>query len=227
MDTSEQTEPAGRFQPPQPVTQPVVGAPRPTTPQAVPHGPPPGTEPPKRKRGCLGCLMAGVITSLVLLIALVAVYFALIRPRLQTYVLGEIRKAIENVEPGPTYDGDVVYASFTEDEVNERIAIPAQLDPYVSRASVSLEQDRLLIDFTVIGFSSQLSAEISADEDGGLYIHDVNPGWLIGLVLSGDALATELSDSINRRLVQPTEIRILAVQITDGQIGFAFEGKDR
>jgi hypothetical protein len=175
----------------------------------------------------MGCLKLGVIVTLVLLIALVVAYPFLIRPRLETYLLGEIRKSIESVEPGPAFASDTEYVAFTENEVNDSLVIPAELESYVSDAHVELEQDRVVIDFTAMGLSSQLSGEVSADADGGLYIHDVDTGWLIGLVLSGDALARELSDSINRSLLEPTEIRILAVQITDGQIGFTLEGEGR
>lgn len=184
---------------------------------------------PRRGRGCVGCLRSAITLLLLLLIAVVAAYYFLLRPQVEQFVLARISGEIQAMEPWAPYDGGLAEVAIPEEDLNRSVVLPPDVARIVTTARIDLQPDRVVLEMVAFGVPTDVSGEISAAEDGTLLFHDMRAGWVASLFLSPLSLQEVLTRDVNQYWVEPSNIDIVAVEVTEREIRMALkeENQDR
>lgn len=177
-----------------------------------------------KRRGCVRWLCAFAIIAVVGTAAVVALYAFLLRPRLETYLLGQAESvAVTALGPVNEYTGNLGWVSIPESDL--RPAVPDTLTGVIKSLRVSLDQDRVTLHFAVLGIPSRISGDASATAGGDLLVRDVRVEGLAWLVFAPSTLEDGLSRFLNQSVVRPRNLHLLAVQITEDQIWTTYKSR--
>lgn len=183
------------------------------------------TAKPKRGPGCLKWLLIVLVLGAVGVILLCGVYWFVAKPRLEAYILDQIQAELEGEFEITAYEGPTHWVEIAEDDINSNIALPAPLRRFVQSAGVSFEQDRVRLTFTLLNIDGEISADASATATGDLLIHDADTRGIAWLIFFPQTLESTATSYVNQNFVHPAHLRLLAVQITDNRLWFAFESR--
>lgn len=185
-------------------------------------------QPPRRRsrgRSCLLWLVIVAMAMVVIAAAVTALYVFAARPPLESYLLEQVLASLEDLEPTGPYEGGVNYLELTERFANDAIQVPPSMRGILRSVRVSFEQDRASLTLDVLSLQAQISADASATADGDVLVHDARARGLAWLVFSPATIEDRLAGYLNRQLLHPANIRLLAVQITEDRVWLAYESR--
>lgn len=185
-------------------------------------------QPPRRRsrgRSCLLWLVIVAVATVVIAVAVTVLYVFAIRPPLESYLLEQVLASLEDLEPTGPYEGGVNYLEVTEQFANDAIQVPPSMQGILRSVRVSFEQDRASLALDILGLQAQISADASTTAEGDILVHDARATGLAWLVFSPATIEDRLTGYLNRQLLRPANIRLLALQISQDQVWLAYESR--
>lgn len=177
---------------------------------------------PRRSRKWIGCLGVMVLVFL----SLPIVHLLLLRPAIERVIIDEaIRIAEITAAESEEYSGPIGWGVISESELDAGVSELRTLAPFVQRGDVNLEQDRVLVTLEVSELPLQIGFDPRADGGGNLLVRSIGMNLPVRMLLSEEALRGLIEEIANRFLLRESNLRLLAIQVNEGEIFVVFEGR--